>query len=458
MPRLSSIGLLVLAVWVSACGSDDASQPVASDSPVASFAPLVRLDARDEGFPTSVELFLRSSTLEWSGGPCRGEVNVAAGPASQAETGEEAPRLDPRRLGRYPGYLVRARDADCSTRRQRPVYSTIQRTRPFDRDGRPAGLRRNEGFNLDILTDAQGGVRTRGDDGALKGAPAYYATEPATVDGRRGLRIGYWLLYGRGNVKHPRPDMPDYHEGDWERVEALVTRGPDGYQLDSVRYLVDGRWRTRSWRDVELAGGTHPVVLAARGTHALAAQESCDSCVDWPTWKLLRDVRREPWFGYAGGWGANSFRAAVAGPLGPTPFEIDRRPGRSDGSDPVGPAGDVVEQIQEVVDDLQDGLAERSGWGICRELSPGGRAAAFPGNAAPGRCEPAAERKIARAGARGIPLVRSEVLRVAVRGEVAVATVRDDDGRRYRIRLVRDRGLWALPALDLRSGSGLAPL
>jgi hypothetical protein len=47
---------------------------------------------------------------------------------------------------------------------RRAVYSTVQRTRPFDTEDRPAGLPVNEGFNLE-------GERRLGPDGSLVASP-----------------------------------------------------------------------------------------------------------------------------------------------------------------------------------------------------------------------------------------------------------------------------------------------
>lgn len=333
--RRSHLQLIVLAGavlssgWVSACGAgeDEGAQQVSTTDPVTTFAPLVRLDPRERSFPMSARHFLSKSGLEWGGGPCSFERDISASASSSAAAADPIPPLDPARLGRPPGYQVRPSSASC--RGKRPgLYSTAMRTRPFDTEDRPVGLHVDEGFSLDILTDAQPGGLELARDGTVAGLGAYYARDRVTVAGRPGLRLSYWLLYGRGERRDPddgnrRVD----HEGDWERLDVLVQHRPGSrrYVPIAVRYHSDTGIAAQSWDDVKRAGGdaTHPIAYAARGSHTLGPTGGCDdACTDWPTWRDLRDVRDEPWFGYGGGWGARGYSEARSGPLGPSPFEL----------------------------------------------------------------------------------------------------------------------------------------
>ena len=332
MGRMRVIAVAIAVCASSSCGGEEPERraaPVATGDPAVAFAPLVRLHPRERLLPIGADRFIANAGLEWGGGPCRFEIDVAASEASQRAAGERVPPLSVRRLGREPGYEVTAKREDCITSRGRS-YSTIQRTRAFDRDDRPPGLYVDEGFGLDILTDAQPGDRSRVRHGSLAAVPVYAASELATVDGRPGLRIGYWMLYGRGDVTRPEPGEQDYHEGDWERVEVLLRRGggPGSHRLVTVRYRIGERWLSLPAQRVELAGPgrRHPVVYAERGTHTPRLEAEWRRWIDWRTWERLRDVRRESWFGYGGGWGAIGDTAATSGPLGPSPFDVGPAP------------------------------------------------------------------------------------------------------------------------------------
>jgi hypothetical protein len=111
--------------------------------------------------------------------------------------------------------------------------------------------------------------------------------------------------------------------------------------------------------------------------------------------------------------------------------------------------------MQEVIDDYQDGLARGSGWAVCGELSDSARAELGRGDEA--ACFNRAAQVVARQSARGTDWTTSEIVAVDVRGDRALATVRDaGDSRTYLVRLVRERGVWALSATDLDAPSGLA--
>jgi hypothetical protein len=332
-PIAAGLGAVVLAFAAGGCGEEgEAPATIVTGDPAATFAPLVRLHPRERSFPMSARRFLAKSGLEWSGGPCPLEIDVSASASSRAAAGDRIPPLDPTKLGTEPAYKVRPHVSNCIDLRPH-TYSTTMRTRPFDTDDRPVGLQVDEGFSLDILSNAQPGRLRLGGDGTLAGVPAYYARDPSSIGGRTGLRLSYWLLYGRG--KAPDPDQGDRlvgHEGDWERVDVLVRRerGRDRYTPVSIQHFSGGERRlVTPWNDTERAGAssTHPVVYAARATHTPGPRGDCiPSCTDWKTWRLLRDVREEAWFGYGGGWGAFEPTAAAAGPLGPSPFQLGPSP------------------------------------------------------------------------------------------------------------------------------------
>jgi hypothetical protein len=345
-----------LAAGIVACGgATDAEQPigpVTTSDPVTTFAPLVHLHSREESFPMSTQRLLDHSTLEWSGGACFPEVNLAAGPVSQRITGEGAPRLDVERLGHEPGYRHTPRTKAC-TKGSGPTFSTTQHTRAPDPD-RPAGIARDEGFHLDILEEVYGGegyrVTRREGQSILPGVPAYYVREPARVAGKPGLRISYWLAYGRSESPGRGGKPVAGHEGDWERVDVLLRRlgGGDRYLPLAARLHQDGAKRQLAWKDLERESSgpsddaTHPVIFSARSSHTpyqragtferrielfggakavvVDEAEACEGCPRWETWRLLRDAREEPWYGYGGGWGRKGSYDNGSGPLGPSPF------------------------------------------------------------------------------------------------------------------------------------------
>ena len=132
--------------------------------------------------------------------------------------------------------------------------------RPYDRD-RPPGLKRKDGFALDLLNSRRVGQRTTttksasirsGPQWFYKDTPAYYERHPTKVDasGKEGkgrkfegdaFRLTYWLLSA---VSYP-PGRPQFvveqfrHEGDWERISVLIRRlGRSKYMPLSVRYHI----------------------------------------------------------------------------------------------------------------------------------------------------------------------------------------------------------------------------
>lgn len=324
-----------------ACGDgsdgDAPAAPIEARDPAVTFAPLVMLHGREPTFPISTEHFLKNSGLEWAGGPCPLEQDVAIGLRSRRLSGGVPPGAKPvppmtaKGLGGDRAYRFTPWTSNCVKTRGR-TFASNQRTRPYDVEDRPLGLYVDEGFNLDILTDYQPGPRRLAADGSVTGVPAYYAREDVTADGRRALRISYWLLFGRGQTPDPKTGKPVVHEGDWERIDVLLRRGrkASSYVPVNVRFRVDGRFETVAWEGVERRGpgSTHPVAYLSRAAHTpYPSAATTGGRVPWRTWDRLRDVRREPWFGYGGGWGAFGASAAESGPLGPSPFELDSSAG-----------------------------------------------------------------------------------------------------------------------------------
>jgi hypothetical protein len=302
------------------CGGDSGSGtpagPVTTTAPAREFAPLARLDGDERWLPMSTDHFIAHAGVEWTGGPCGMERDLSQSGTGPSAGGPQMPPLDARRLGAG-GYEMRPAGRDCV--RLRPhVYRSDQLTRPYDGRDRPAGLAADEGFTLDIAGDAQARERRPDPSGQLNGVPAYYVRDKAQVAGRPGMRIAYWLLFGR-------EQRGDEHgrEGDWERVDVLIRHGrrPDVYRPVAVEYRQGARWLRLSWDDVERtgSGATHPVAYLAKDVHTPGPHGECDECIEWRTWRSLRNAPAQPWWGFGGGWGAYSNTDERSGPAGPSP-------------------------------------------------------------------------------------------------------------------------------------------
>jgi hypothetical protein len=156
------------------------------------------------------------------------------------------------------------------------------------------------------------------------------------------LRVTYWLLYGYDQARGADDEELIGHEGDWQHVVVRLSRRGKGRWKPVAIELAGGvaePVRRFAWSDVERSG-SHPVVFSAKESHALyrdpgrrrrlvrldegvqiAYDETatCDDCSAWRTWRQLRPVRREPWYGFGGGWGLAYEGDAASGPLGPRP-------------------------------------------------------------------------------------------------------------------------------------------
>jgi hypothetical protein len=326
---------VALALGFTGCGestdggrsADQGAGSVRSASAVArAHAPLVRIDRDERAYPMSADRFLDASGLEWGGGRCRLLItDVAAGPLARGLQNTPVPALDPRKLGHEPAYRARATDATCGHLDE--VYTSTQLTRPHDRRRRPAGLRVDEGFNLDILTERQGGMRRLSPNGSLTGVPVYVHQSTRPVKGKPGVRLSYWLLFGSGETPGASGALV-VHEGDWERIDVLLRAWPGRrrYEPTAIEYRHAGKLTRLSWGEVATdPTGAHPVIYLGRSTHTpspTAPASGRKRWVAWKTWRAARDVTREPWYGYGGGWGAIDEVPAASGPLGPTPFEL----------------------------------------------------------------------------------------------------------------------------------------
>lgn len=352
LSRLAVLSIVVGALWLSACGGQDApaqqsTAPVATVDPAVTFAPLVHFAEGERRFPLSASDFIAYSSLIWSNERCIVYTTLAIGaPRLRLERDDPRPPLHAARLGGrvrpYRHHLLRA---DCDVT-ERPPYSSDRLTRPYE-SGRPGELRGKSGFSLNLLTERLDGARRTGRavGSPLRDVPVYVERQAVAAD-RQLLAFTYWMLYGMTEPDAGKSASLVAHEGGWERVAVIVREGPRGrYAPLRIRYWVHGEQVDVPWRDAELATAdgrrrpTHPVVYAARGSHASYPSagerrrrisgdggkvtvrdlaEACGDCVTWRTWEDVRPVHAQPWWGYGGGWGAADGRF-TSGPLGPYP-------------------------------------------------------------------------------------------------------------------------------------------
>jgi len=236
-------------------------------------------------------------------------------------------------------------------------YATTQLARPHDpHPGHPRGLLYQEGFHLDLLAPRRDDPLVEDGEGRAVGAvPVYYERWNERVRGKPGMRITYWFLFDESVPGGPRSAAdPFRHEGDWERTSVLLQHGQraDEYLPVSVRYFVHLHAEDIPWRKAEVVAGdgrpgpaTHPVVYSARGKHTTYPPPggrdvkvqvteggrlrklvipdetaNCPACIPWRTWRKLRDVRLQPWYGYGGAWGSAGDDGSTTGSLGPSRF------------------------------------------------------------------------------------------------------------------------------------------
>lgn len=354
--RMAVAACCVAAAVGAGCAGEESGESAAdvpavkTERPAVTFAPLLRLHARERWWPLAADEFIGYSTFNWSNAPCfNADVTLAiGGPRRRLRMDEPEPIVDPRRLGGRMAAPYRARPLRADCVRGRPVrYASDDAVAPYARR-RAAGLRPGEGFFLDLLTDKLDGdpeIDRASTPPRLAGVPVYFARRRVTEGGRPAVRIDYWTLYG---LEFPLPESAgDYveHEGDWERVSVLLRPGarPGRYRPLALELVAAGRVRRVPWTDVELDrsagdGIGHPVVYVARGSHGAYPSPGvrgwrrdyrgrtlrfedesspCPACVEWPAWRSLRPLHAEPWYGYGGGWGVIGRDRWTTGPGGP---------------------------------------------------------------------------------------------------------------------------------------------
>jgi hypothetical protein len=308
-----------LIVGASGCGGDDdpraeGATAVETANPERTFAPLVEVAADEPWRPMSARWFIERSVFWFAEDDGCADRKIAVGHTMPEQQNPEIDWIYPKGLGgwSWPAYFRNPYDAKCELDLDLRFYAD-QLTRPHDPGVRVEGVRPGEGFYLDLADEARGGPAI---DGELT-QPVY---AERTDEGDDGVRLTYWMLFGM----HGEPGAADAHEGDWERVDVLLhDAGGDRYEPLAVQVGMVERPVDTAWPDARRVGATHPVVVAARASHAMRPVRrdgGCGDCVAWETWRVLSDARKELWYGFGGAWGLPGESDATTGPLGPHRF------------------------------------------------------------------------------------------------------------------------------------------
>ena len=135
----------------------------------------------------------------------------------------------------------------------------------------PRGQTGRERYPLTIYAR----VQTRGEANAASAIPANlgkdYPLAPEEI-GRPffldrldddDVSLQYWFCYYYD-------DWANQHEGDWEGISLLLRRTSAGYEPVGAGYYAHETGTRRHWTEVErsVAGGLHPLVYVAAGSHA----------------------------------------------------------------------------------------------------------------------------------------------------------------------------------------------
>jgi hypothetical protein len=291
------------------------------------FAPLVILGKDEKYRPIDATTYIEKSQLMW---------NRDAGCPDDVVDKHPAPRS----LAE-PGRYRRKESADTSLplpcKLQGPDYDTTQRTRPLDTE--ELG---DEGYFLD---DHENALREQGSTSA----PVYVQYVDGTGANAGKTGYVYWFFFPWNRWTNPAGGVGGNHEADWERVSVVANAAGDPEGVVFSQHLTKCRM---SWADVTGTDG-RPTVYSAVGTHGSYPVGDASYTIDlpkalevitalqdrtstsgerWQTWHDVREVEREPWWGYAGGWGEvggnillnnliKELQKAQTGPAGPSKYK-----------------------------------------------------------------------------------------------------------------------------------------
>ena len=349
--RLTALACAGLAATgIAACGGSEPEEAggIRTGQPEVTFAPVVQLAERERYRPMDARWFLARSALWLADDQGCPDGKIAVGRQLRAQRTPVVDWLYLSGIGWGPTYWRQMYKPGCEDKRQRYRYFANQRTRPHDdAPDRAKGMRVTEGYYLDLMDWAREGP-PRADGGSPDAAQVLYKRRHPAPDARPGLRLTYSMLYGMSEPRDAsgRPIVALTHEGDWERVDVLLSGEKGRYEPVGVRLIHEQQpprwipWSTLHRALDERTGRrTHPVLYAARDSHTLHARPgrhrhevrlgretvtivdlaaaSCKYCGRWRTWEDLADVRTQPWYGFGGAWGKPGRTEATTGPLGP---------------------------------------------------------------------------------------------------------------------------------------------
>ncbi|TXL91937.1 hypothetical protein EW053_05225 [Streptomyces sp. IB2014 016-6] len=288
------------SVALVACGPEKpkeytgAEPSQASATAAAKFAPLVRLHEKESLMPMDASRFIERSVLRFDhDGMCRDEAPVAD-------------PVDPRRLSPRAAEPYRHADVERGKPSSTPVSC------PGHAEKERATTEVGAGFYLDPPNEVR--------EGEGPGAPVYWEHHKHKTDPARTAYV-YWFFYPYNKLV-----AGNRHEGDWERVAVQLRDG----KPQAVTFAKHGGDPCRTkWSELNPRDG-HPTVYSALGSHGSYSTEgfhrvshtfdrTSDEGAEWRTWDNVRPVDREPWWGYAGWWGAQQHVNGFNGPMGPYP-------------------------------------------------------------------------------------------------------------------------------------------
>ncbi|NYE72164.1 Vps62-related protein [Microlunatus parietis] len=303
------------------------------------YAPLVRMGQGEKNLPIDAVFFIKSSELRWNRDDRCDDDLIDRTPT-------------PEKLADPAAYRAQKTvDGECDQREGRE-YNTTERTRPYANEETLG----KEGYFLDAMNVVHEVGKVKDD----AETPAYVEYVPGTGDDQGKTAYIYWFFYPYNTWTNPTPGAKGKggnHEGDWERITVVV--GANG-KPESV---VFSQHDTKCRMDFAKVAGKdgHPVAYSAVGSHgsypigdarykieslpgplkALGMLEDRTSTKgeSWKTWLHLKEVQREPWWGYAGGWGE------VGGPIGA--MDLDKHQTGPEGPNPIKQKEQMVREAFE---------------------------------------------------------------------------------------------------------------
>jgi hypothetical protein len=117
---------------------------------------------------------------------------------------------------------------------------------------------------------------------------------------------------------------PLMHDGDWERITIRLARHAD--EPEFTLFFQHRGSQPYAWAPSKTG---RLEIYCALGSHASfprPPRRSLDvangqSSRRWETWRRLRPVIDEPWYGFGGAWGRVGLSSEGSGPLGPSPWK-----------------------------------------------------------------------------------------------------------------------------------------